>query len=1813
MNRLRIVVRWIFVILLFFAGSSHAASNLTPVSVTGFNRDVVIENTASGPPYSSYALEFNEGEGTAFYQNGLPGQSYGLPVSGRFTNNADGTVFQFQPYTTSNVLVLYSSSVSNGTLTLTSPTTYSRIALIANSGNGTASGVASVTLHFNDGSTFTTNYYAPDWFNNTGNVALQGVDRIGITSGSANGGSAGNPRFYQTTINLYTLGASNKPLASLDFEMPGSTKSTGIYAVSGLASSSVQLAAMTNLAATAIQQSSATLNGQVLDTGGESPMVTLYYGPDDGGTTPANWSNSVTLGYQSGTFSLPVTALNPGTTYYFTTRAVNSGGTTWAAPTGSFATLPAALAVVTNLPALNVQGTYATLNGQIVNDSGSTPIVTFYYGPTDGGTNPVAWSHSVTLGIQTGIFSQIVSGLETNTLYYFAAKAVNDSGTAWAQPSGMFTTAATNVVQKYVAVLTQHNNLAHTGANLEETTLNVTNVNTNSFGLLYTRPVDDQIYAQPLLMTNVDIPGKGTHNIVIVATVNDTVYAFDADDPSVTTPYWTNSFINPPNIVPPANTDLSALGACGGNYNDFSGNFGIVGTPVIDPNTGTLYVVARTKEYGTTYVQRLHALDLRTGQERSNSPVVITATYNGNGDGNVNGVITFDPIRENQRAGLSLVNGVVYITWASHCDYGPYHGWVIGYDATNLNRVVVYNDTPDGIDGGIWMSGEGISADTNGNLYLSVGNGTVGDNGDPRNITNRGESFLKLTPNLNSGTLDVTSWFTPYNYQQLENGDIDLGSAGVLLIPGTTLAFSGGKQGVGYLVNRDNMGGLSYSSADTNIIQSWALASDQLHGGMVWWDGPGASYGYMWPSSDYLQQYQFDRTNNQFILPAYAQSPTAAPNGQPGAMLALSANGTNAGTGILWASHQLTGNANQSVRPGILHAYDAQDVSHELWNSEQISARDSVGSFAKFVPPTVANGKVYLATFSGRLDVYGTAAGWVAQPDISPNGGTFTGSVHVSLTTATPGAVIYYTLDGTVPMTNSLLYSGPFTITNTTVVEAKGFRPGFVDSRVAVATLLNSSAIGNGTGLNGAYYSNQLKTFNDPPTLVRTDAVVNFNWGSGSPDPSISADDFTVRWTGAVQPPISGVYTFHTVTDDGVRLWVNNQPIIDSWIDQSGVERTGSIALTGQQRYNIRMEYYENAGSAQASLSWSAPVMTNTIIPQSQLYPVTNPPPVVTLTSPTNNSTYTGNASVTVSADAAGEFNSLSTVEFYADNIFLGGVTNVSGSTSNTFTLTATGLATGTYSLRAVAADLSGLSSTSAPVTITVNPGSGLPYGLSSRAPSPAFFNMPQSFAGSIPPLLSETGVFTNTPAMTPVPALIPYDVNTRLWSDGAVKTRYFAVPNQGAPYTPNNQITFSPTGEWTFPVGTVFVKTFELATNEANPNSLRRLETRLLVRDTNGAVYGVTYKWRADGSDADLLTGSLNEEIPITTASGGTRTQTWYYPGPSDCLRCHTAAAHYVLGVKSRQLNRDLTYPSTSQTDNELRTLNQVGLFNPAINEVDIPSYPKMSAITNQSASLEDRARSYLDANCAQCHRPGGSGPTFDARYDTPLTNQNIINAVLAKGNLGYDNARVVVPKDLYRSVLWDRINTTNDAVKMPTLARSLIDSNAVQVIGDWINSLPGTPALLPPVINPDGGTFVSSVNVSLQPPDTNAVLYFTLDNSLPTTNSMRYTSPLTLTSNASITVNAFENGYNNSVAANASFVIRPPVFFTSAGYFTNQQFVLPLSGLAGKTYVLQASTNLVDWASIGTNVPGSNQFNMTDVNATNLPYRFYRVLEEP
>ena len=420
------------------------------------------------------------------------------------------------------------------------------------------------------------------------------------------------------------------------------------------------------------------------------------------------------------------------------------------------------------------------------------------------------------------------------------------------------------------------------------------------------------------------------------------------------------------------------------------------------------------------------------------------------------------------------------------------------------------------------------------------------------------------------------------------------------------------------------------------------------------------------------------------------------------------------------------------------------------------------------------------------------------------------------------------------------------------------------------------------------------------------------------------------------------------------------------------------------------------------------------------------------------------------------------------------------------------------------------------------------PYGMAARIATKPYLEMPSEADGKIPLLLSQTGVFSDTAKRIASPGLIPYDLNVAFWSDGADKSRWVAVPA--------GQIIFSPSGEWRFPAGTVFVKNFDLAVDGANADAKRRLETRLLVCDSSGGVYGVVYKWRTDGSDADLLGASATESIRVKSAAGEVHEQVWYYPSRQDCLTCHTAGAGGVLGVKTRQLNRRFTYPS-GVTDNELRAWNHLGLFKPAFKDEAVREFSALAAADDTARSLEDRARSYLDANCAQCHRPGGTVANFDARYDTPLAKQALIDGPVLIDQ-GIDRPRVVSPHDIWRSIAYMRVDTVGD-IRMPPLARATIDYKGVRLLREWIDSMPGPPVLAPPTISPQGGTFARPVEISLTESEPGADIRYTLDGSVPGKNDLLYEKPVKLSGPAVLRTRAFKEGFTRSITAQEVFVI--------------------------------------------------------------------------
>jgi Abnormal spindle-like microcephaly-assoc'd, ASPM-SPD-2-Hydin len=496
------------------------------------------------------------------------------------------------------------------------------------------------------------------------------------------------------------------------------------------------------------------------------------------------------------------------------------------------------------------------------------------------------------------------------------------------------------------------------GATLSETTLNTTNVAPGSFGLVFKLPLDDSVFAQPLYVPNVAIPKKGTHNVVYVATMSDTLYAFRADAGGA--PLWSVNLASLVGAtpVPIANFTFS------GNRN-IVGNLGILSTPVIDPSTHIMYLVACTLE-NSTLAYRLHAVDITTGAEPYGPGVLISASYGGS---------TFDARYQTQRVSLALSgNQVVFGFAAVELEYpGGYVGWVMAYNKLTLQQSGVFATVTTGNrGGGVWQSGRPPVVDSSGYVYVFVGNAY---GGGYDGVNDFSESVLKLDP---ANGLKLVDWFTPGNWSYLDANDLDLSSSGPLLIPGTSLLAGGGKTGIQYVLDTANLG--KFNATDSQVVQKERISASEFRGGPVYWQRSAANGGpllFNWGVSDWVKAYAFNGTK-------FAASPSSQGSGTqiwPGGILALSANGELHGSGVLWATVAASGDAeNNPPVPGELHALDAENVSQELWNSTMNASRDGFGNFAKFVPPLIANGKVYVATWSNQLAVYGLLATYTVSP-----------------------------------------------------------------------------------------------------------------------------------------------------------------------------------------------------------------------------------------------------------------------------------------------------------------------------------------------------------------------------------------------------------------------------------------------------------------------------------------------------------------------------------------------------------------------------------------------------------------------------------------------------------------------------------------------------------------------------------------------------------------------------------------------------------------------------------------------------------------
>jgi hypothetical protein len=627
------------------------------------------------------------------------------------------------------------------------------------------------------------------------------------------------------------------------------------------------------------------------------------------------------------------------------------------------------------------------------------------------------------------------------------------------------------------SILTQHYDTLRTGQNINETILTPANVNTTSFGKVFSISVQGYVYAQPLYVPGVAIPGNGTHNVLYVATEHDFLYAFDADNGAQL--WLVNFLVNGATPLSPSDV---------GNTQDINPEIGITGTPTIDPTSKTLYVVVNTKESGKL-IYRLHAIDITTGAEKLGGPVLITASVPGTAPDGNGSTVPLNPQWANQRPGLLLLNGYLYIGFSSHGDNGPWHGWVLGYNATSLAQTGAWCTSPNGKGNGIWGAGSGLAADAAGNAYVATGNGdyTVQTPAPPPSTTiDFGDSLVRLS--LTNGVPVPTDYFTPYNQASLDSGDADVGSGGVLVLPDQPGPFNhillqSGKQGSLYVVNRDKMtsDGSHYCngcSSDPEIIQTVSL------GGGLWsmptyWN----SQIYVWSSGGHLEAYSL--TNGMV-----SQSPTST-SGEasnfPGSTAVVSSNGTS--NGIVWA---VESDAYNSSGPAILRAYSANDVADLLYGSNLTSGRDTLGSAVKFVVPVVTNGKVYVGT-QNEVDVFGLISGvtQAVAPAFNPAGGSYNVGTQVAMSTSTPNASIYYTTDGNPATSASTLYTGAITVTETTTFNAIAVSQGYIQSTDASATYIiqDQAAPPDISPAAGTYSSAQTAQLSDTsptPTIYYT-------------------------------------------------------------------------------------------------------------------------------------------------------------------------------------------------------------------------------------------------------------------------------------------------------------------------------------------------------------------------------------------------------------------------------------------------------------------------------------------------------------------------------------------------------------------------------------------------------------------------------------------------------------------------------------------------------------------------------------------------------
>jgi len=877
----------------------------------------------------------------------------------------------------------------------------------------------------------------------------------------------------------------------------------------------------------------------------------------------------------------------------------------------------------------------------------------------------------------------------------------------------IFRFADAQVGSQFAGILTNRYDNSRDGLNSLETILTPSNVTAQFFGKLFSNSVDGNIYAETLYVPGVTINGQ-THNVVYVATEHDSVYAFDADAGAA--PLWQTSFINPANGITTVNSNIVSAKNSDPGCVDINPEYGITASPVIDPSTNTIYVLANTDENGTiTY--RLHALDITTGQEKFGGPVLIQASSTGSGDdGDV-----FDPTQELGRAALLLVNGVVYLGFGSHCDLDPWHGWLLGYSASNLSQMYVYNVTSNGSEGAIWGAGTGPSSDQSGDIYVATGNGTFDENTGGVDF---GDTYLRM--GVRNNAFGVVDFFTPFNDASLQDADYDLGSTGLVMLPDqstgpTHIAVGAGKEGEIYLVNRDNLG--QFNATSDNVLYEVPSPSEN---NILNWATPAYFNGniYFIMSQDVARSYSI--SNDTLTLASQGTHTFPFLGSQP----VISANGTT--NGILWTLESTTGSGIKPVA-GVLHAYNPANLAQEYYKSTQNGSQDVPGPAVKFTVPTVANGKVYVGSTT-ELDIYGTTAVKITAP---ANEATVSGTVSISITNAAgvswsdfyiDGSYLASTPPSTVSWSSSSVPDGPHTIS---------------------ATAFNST----GTVLGEANLTVTVHNGSATPTATAhatTTAIA-------TPNPTTTAT--AVRTSTIVATPTSTGVRTATTTPTAVRT----ATIVATPTATAHATTTATANPTPTVTAHPTTTATANPTTSATAVRTATIVATPTATPTSS---------AVQISAPANGATVSGTTTI-----SAIKGSGVTWINVYIDGNYF------ASTPPNSFSWNTTTVANGSHTISANAYNSSGVVLGTASITVTVNNSGATPTATAhatttataNQTPTVTAHPTATATATTHPtttatanPTTTATAVRTSTIAPTPTPAPTPGEVQITAPSNGA-------------------------------------------------------------------------------------------------------------------------------------------------------------------------------------------------------------------------------------------------------------------------------------------------------------------------------------------------------------------------------------------------------------------------------------------------------------